>query len=113
MIFDNKVMVTVTDFCNDCGGSCVKYQLVIEDTTEERQKLIDYYVSGNDRIHGDVEVFLDGSHDSVGIELASVDHEGPSYRTIGIKTRTDIIQEMTNEFVSGVESVNEMFGVEE
>ena len=113
MISDNKVMVTVIDFCNDCGGPYVEYQLVIEDTTEERQKLIDCYVSSNDRIHGDVEVFLNGSHSSVGIELASVDREGPSYRTIGIKTRTDIIQEMANEFMSDVEMVNEMFGVEE
>ena len=112
MIFDNKVMVTVRDFCNDCGGPYAECQFVIEDTTEERQKLIDQYVSSNERIHGYVEVFLDGSHDSVGIELASVDHEGPSYRTISIKTRTDIIQEMANEFMSDVESVNEMFGVE-
>lgn len=113
MIFDNKVMVTVIDFCNDCGGPDVEYQFIIEDTTEERQKLIDDYVGSNDRVHGGLKGFLDGSHSIVGIELASVDHEEPSYRTISIKTKTDIIQDMTNEFIRDVEEVNEMFEVEE
>lgn len=81
------------------------YQFLINDTIENRQSLIDEFMSGY--IMYDEE-FLSVEKDSVYCDIEG-DWDDPTYRSITIFTRDELIEIEHKSYIKSIETINNLF----